>query len=136
MSDMVISNSSAILPPIQVLQTALTHPERLQFLHNFDAGFYEYELYLHFLELNDSVKAGNRVFNIYINNEKKQEIDILGSGSRSRTVVLNFVANKTLNLTMTKVTNGSQLGPICNAYEIFQVRSLVQDTAQEDGKLK
>lgn len=135
MANMTISNTSTILPPIQVLQTALTHPERLQFLHNnFDTGFYEYDLYLYFLELNDSVQAGQRVFDIYINNEKRQEIDILGVGSRHRTVVLNFVANGTLNLTMIKTTNGSQLGPICNAYEILQVHPSVQGTAQEDGK--
>lgn len=135
MPNMVVSNNSTILPPIQVLQTALTHPESLQFFHNnLDPGFFEYDLYLHFLELNDSVQAGQRVFDIYINNEKMQEIDILGLGSRYRTVVLNFVANGTLNMTMTRTTSGSQLGPICNAYEILQVHSWVQGTTQEDGK--
>ncbi|KAL1810047.1 hypothetical protein ACET3Z_027037 [Daucus carota] len=124
--------TSTVLPPTQVLQTALTHPERLEFLHNdLDTGYYTYNLYIYFFEHNESVQAGDRVFNIYINNEKQQEVDILSVGSNHRTVDLNFKANGVLNLTLAK-TNGSQLGPICNAYEILQVRPQHHGTTQED----
>lgn len=54
-------------------------------------------------------------------------------GSNYRAVDLNFEANRVLNLTLIK-TNGSQLGPICNAYEILQVRPQLQGTTQEDCK--
>lgn len=136
MTNIVIANASKSLPPIQVLRTALTHPEQLQFLHNnLDTGFYEYELYLYFLELNESVQVGQRVFDVYINNQKVEEVDILALGSRYRMLVLNFVANGALNLTMIKAANGSLFGPICNAYEILQIRPWIQGTNQEDSKL-
>ncbi|KAL8125094.1 nodulation receptor kinase-like isoform X2 [Apium graveolens] len=133
MTNIVTVNASKALPPIKVLRTALTHPEQLQFLHNnLDTGFYEYELYLYFLELNESVQTGQRLFNIYINNRMVEEFDIMASGSRFRTLVLNFTANGALNLTMIKAANGSLLGPICNAYEILQIRAWIQGTNQED----
>ncbi|KAG8373803.1 hypothetical protein BUALT_Bualt11G0063100 [Buddleja alternifolia] len=123
-----ISDANSILPPLQVLRTALTHPERLEFKYdNLDAGNYDYEVYLYFLELDDSVQAGQRVFDIYINNEKRQEVDILASASRYSVIVLNLTANGVLNLTLVKATN-SQLGPICNAYEIFQARPRNEET--------
>lgn len=126
MTNIVIANANKSLPPIQVLRTALTHPEQLQFLHdNLDTGFYEYELYLYFLELNEYVQTGQRLF-------KVEEIDIMAFGSKYRTLVLNFTANGALNLTMIKAANGSLLGPICNAYEILQIRPWIQGTNQED----
>lgn len=131
--NIVITPTSTLLPPTQVLQTAITHPERLEFLHNLDTGYYTYNLYIYFFEHNKSVKAGQRVIDIYINNEKRQEVDILSIASNYRAVDLNFEANGVLNLTLTK-TNGSLLGPICNAYEILQVRPQLRGTTQEDGK--
>ncbi|CAK9150616.1 unnamed protein product [Ilex paraguariensis] len=128
-----ITSANLTVPPIQVLQTALIHPERLEFLHNdLDTGYHEYDLFLYFLELNDSAQVTQRVFDIYINNEKRREIDILAGGSNSYAVVLNFTANGFLNLTMVKASNGSQLGPICNAYEILQVHPWLQETVQRD----
>ncbi|KAK1351646.1 Symbiosis receptor-like kinase [Heracleum sosnowskyi] len=130
--NIVITPTSTLLPPTQVLQTAITHPERLEFLHNnLDTGYYTYNLYIYFFEHNKSVQAGQRVIDIYINNEKQQEVDILSVGSSYRAVELNFKANGVLNLTLIK-TNGSQLGPICNAYEILQVRPQLHGTTQED----
>ncbi|KAL0377983.1 UNVERIFIED_CONTAM: Nodulation receptor kinase [Sesamum radiatum] len=115
-----LTGVNSILPPLEVLQTALTHPERLEFQYkNLDAGTYNYNLYLHFLELDDSVQVGQRVFDVYINNEKRQAVDILSSGSRYSSVALDFTTNGVLNLTLVKALN-SQLGPICNAYEILQ----------------
>ncbi|XP_011099462.1 nodulation receptor kinase [Sesamum indicum] len=115
-----LTGVNSILPPLEVLQTALTHPERLEFQYkNLDAGTYNYNLYLHFLELDDSVQAGQRVFDVYINNEKRQAVDILSGGSRYSSVALDFTTNGVLNLTLVKALN-SQFGPICNAYEILQ----------------
>ncbi|KAL7221643.1 hypothetical protein ACSBR1_023573 [Camellia fascicularis] len=128
-----ITNGNTTAPPIQVLQTALTHPERLEFLHNdLDTGYYNFDLYLYFLELNNTVQAGQRVFDIFTNNEKREEIDILAGGSNYQAVILNFTANGFLNLTLIKVSNGSQFGPLINAYEILQVHPWVQETAQAD----
>lgn len=137
------SNSSTISAlnanltvPLQVLQTAQTHPERLEFLHSdLDKGDYSYYVFLYFLELNESVQARQRVFHIYINNESKHEsFDIWANGSNYRNHVLSVRATGFLNLTLIKA-NGSELGPICNAYEILQVHPRVQETLQEDGML-
>lgn len=133
-----LSNNAPELtvPPIQVLRTAQSHPERLEFLYeNLDPGYYKYDLFLYFLELNDSVQAGQRVFDVYLNDEKRVRVDIALEGSRSYAAVLNITANGHLNLTMVKASNGSQLGPTINAYEILQVYPiLVKDTVQEEGK--
>lgn len=131
-----ITDANSILPPLQVLQTAVTHPERLEFQYeNLDSGTYNYNLYLYFLELSDTVQAGQRVFDVYINSEKRQEVDILASGSRYFTVVLNFTTNGVLNLTLVKASN-SQLGPICNAYEIFQAYPRNEEADAKEGKLR
>lgn len=121
-------------PPIQVLQTAVIHPERLEFVHkDLDAGYYNYVLHLHLVELNDSAQAGQRVFDIYINNEMRQRVDILATNSRYQVVILNFTANRFLNLTLVKASNVSQLGPICTAYEILQALPWAKETAPEEG---
>ncbi|NP_001234869.1 symbiosis receptor-like kinase precursor [Solanum lycopersicum] len=129
----VFARKHSLLPPAFVLRTALTHPERLDFLHeDLDTGYYTYSLFLYFLEPNDSVQAGERVFYIYINNEKRLKVDILASGSRYLDVVLNFRANRSVNLTMIKASNLSQLGPICNGYEILKALPRVKETATEE----
>lgn len=121
--------------PLKVLQTALTHTDKLEFLHSdLDRGNYSYTVFLYFLELNYSVKTGQRVFDIYINNEMQQEkFDILANGSNYREVSLSVTANGSLNLTLAK-TNGSDLDPILNAYEILQEHQWVPGTNQQDGK--
>lgn len=130
----VIARKHSLLPPAFVLRTSLTHPERLDFLHeDLDTGYYTYSLFLYFLEPNDSVQAGERVFYIYINNEKRLKVDILASGSRYLDVLLNFRANRFVNLTMIKASNLSQLGPICNGYEILKTLPRVKETAMEEG---
>ncbi|KAK4712022.1 hypothetical protein R3W88_006535 [Solanum pinnatisectum] len=129
----VFARKHSLLPPAFVLRTALTHPERLDFLHeDLDTGYYTYSLFLYFLEPNDSVQAGERVFYIYINNEKRLKVDILASGSRYLDVVLNFRANRFVNLTMIKASKLSQLGPICNGYEILKTLPRVKETAIEE----
>ncbi|KAI8534579.1 hypothetical protein RHMOL_Rhmol10G0101500 [Rhododendron molle] len=129
------NNTESTTPPIQVLQTALTHPVRLVFLHNdLVPGDNNYNLHLYFLELDDSVQMGQRVFDIFINDEKRQEnIDILAGNSNYKAALLNFSADGFLNLTLVKASNESRLGPVISAYEIFQVHPSVQGTAQKDG---
>ncbi|KAI3726410.1 hypothetical protein L1987_66207 [Smallanthus sonchifolius] len=119
------------LPPITVLQTARTHSDHLEFWHNFHSGYNDYILNLYFLELDGSVQTGKRVFDIYINDKPRQQIDIISGGSNYKAISINFTASQFLNLTMAKAT-GSQWGPICNAYEILQVRPLLQATDQQD----
>ncbi|XP_057803578.1 nodulation receptor kinase-like [Salvia miltiorrhiza] len=58
-------------------------------------------------------------------------VDIWASGSRFLAVVLNFTTNGVLNLTFIKALN-SQLGPICNAYEILQVYPRNAETNVEE----
>lgn len=131
-SNVNITDLDSIAPPHQVLQTAVTHPERLEFHYeNLDVGPSNYELYLYFLE-DDTVHAGDRVFDVYINDKNIREVEILASGSPYFAVNLNFTTNGALNLTLVKALN-SQLGPICNAYELFQAYSRNEETNVEEG---
>ncbi|XP_027076638.1 nodulation receptor kinase [Coffea arabica] len=126
------SSPNLTFPPIEVLQTALTHPERLEFSYNnLDSDYHRYDLLLYFLELNDQVKVGQRVFDVYVNDAKKTQVDVALSGT-FRFVVLNVTANGYLNLTMVRLSNGSQYGPIISAYEILQVHPLIQETGREE----
>ncbi|KAJ8769391.1 hypothetical protein K2173_002595 [Erythroxylum novogranatense] len=120
--------------PSQVLQTALYHPDRLEFQHNdLDTQEYNYVVFLYFYELNASVQKGQRVFDIYINNEiKLDRFDILANGSKYIEVPLNVAATGSLNLTLARLRNVSDFGPILNAYEILQVKTWVQGTNQRD----
>ncbi|KAI7736286.1 hypothetical protein M8C21_001731 [Ambrosia artemisiifolia] len=124
-------NGTKALPPITVLQTARTHSDRLEFWYNFQSGYNDYILNLYFLELDGSVQTGQRVFDIYINDKQRENIDIKSGGSNYKAASINFTANQFLNLTITKA-NGSRWGPICNAYEILQLRPLLQATDQKD----
>ncbi|KAG8642786.1 hypothetical protein MANES_12G121400v8 [Manihot esculenta] len=128
-----IHNASTTVP-IRVLQTALTHPDRLEFLHSsLDAEYHNYTLFLYFFELNSTIKPQQRVFKIYINNEIHQdEFDIQANGSYYNEVALNVTAKEALNLTLVKVSNRSVFGPILNAYEILQMYSWIQGTNQQD----
>lgn len=105
-------------------------------MHNLHSSYEKYILHLYFLELDGNVKIGQRVFDVYINGEKRQQIDVISSGSNYRDTFMYFTANGFLNLTIKKASNGSQWGPICNAYEVFQVRPLLQATDQKDGTFK
>ena len=121
------------MPPLQVLKTAVTHQERLEFQYDtLDAGSRNYSIYLYFLELNESVRVGERVFNVFINDKNMHTVDILASGAPFLRVTLNFTTNGVLNLTLVKASN-SQLGPICNAYEIWQVYPRNAETNAEEG---
>ncbi|KAJ6739833.1 hypothetical protein OIU79_000061 [Salix purpurea] len=117
--------------PAKVLQTALTHKDRLEFLHSdLDTEDSNYTVFLYFFEFNQSIKAGQRVFDIYINNEIKMgKFDIWNYGSPYREAALSVTASRSLNLTLVKVENASDLGPILNAYEILQ---WIQGTNQQD----
>ncbi|XP_030528228.1 nodulation receptor kinase-like [Rhodamnia argentea] len=121
--------------PIKVLQTAVTSSDRMVlFSGGLDIIQYNYTIFLYFLELNSSIGVGERVFDIYVNSEKTWSgFDIQGQGSIYREVALNATASGSLNLTLAKVSNESVVfGPICNAYEILQVHSWVQESLQGD----
>lgn len=122
--------------PLKVLQTAVTDPNRLELIQSqLPQEIYNYSLILYFLEFDATVKSGQRVFDIYLNDEKKHEnFDILANGSNYKELAFHLAGNGSLNLTFVKVSNGFNLGPICNALEILQVRPWVQPTDQSDGK--
>lgn len=122
--------------PLVVLQTFSTDSERLEIFHDdLDLGDFEYRLSLYFLELDKTVQPGQRVFDIYLNNDLRSSIDTLANGSNYKEAVFNFRANGSLNLTLIRAS-GSVLGPICNAYEIFQVHVQAEGTGKTDGNLK
>ncbi|KAF7849218.1 hypothetical protein BT93_L1071 [Corymbia citriodora subsp. variegata] len=121
--------------PIKVLQTAMVNPDQLVLLFNdFEKIQYNYTVFLYFLELNNNVGVGKRVFDIYVNSEKTLSgFDIQGQGSIYRKVAMNVTASGSLNLTLVKVSNESVVfGPICNAYEILQVHSWAEESPQGD----
>ncbi|XP_065874861.1 nodulation receptor kinase-like [Euphorbia lathyris] len=126
-------DNAETLVPLKVLQTALTHSDRLEIVHkDLDLEEYNYTVFLYFLELNSSVRLGQRVFSISINNEIKHEkFDILAGESNYKEVALTVTAKGYLNLTLAKA-NGFDFGPILNAYEILQVHQRVKGTNQED----
>ncbi|TYK24622.1 nodulation receptor kinase-like [Cucumis melo var. makuwa] len=128
-------NSNASLGvPLEVLRTAVTHPNQLVFLHDdLDTATYEYRIFFHFVELNQTVEPGQRLFDIYINNDKKAtNFDILAHGSNYKWEFYDVLANGSLNLTLVKASVGSELGPICSAYEIMQVRPWIQESDEND----
>ncbi|CAK8540395.1 unnamed protein product [Lathyrus sativus] len=129
----IVDLNGKVTPPLKVLQTALTHPERLEFVHNgLETEDYEYSVLLYFLELNNTLKAGERVFDIYLNSEiKKESFDVLEGGSKYSYTVLNISANGSLNITLVKAS-GSKFGPLLNAYEILQARPWIDETDQTD----
>lgn len=105
----------------------------MEFREDLDKNHSDYHVILYFLELNGNVKSGERVFDIYINNDKlRQNFDILANGSNYKEVALDVKANGSLNMTLVRVSG--IFGPICNAYEILQVHPWVQETNQKDGK--
>ncbi|XP_054825608.1 nodulation receptor kinase-like isoform X2 [Prosopis cineraria] len=132
----ISSHNANSTPPLQVLRTALTHPEKLEFIHNgLDRGNSKYRVFLHFLELNKSVTLGKRVFDIYVNGViKEPKFDIFAGGSNYRQAVLNFSANGSLNLTLSKAS-GSENGPLCNAYEILKFIPWMQEANQTDTEV-
>ncbi|XP_042491079.1 nodulation receptor kinase-like, partial [Macadamia integrifolia] len=140
-SSITISNTSISVNganasvPVQVLQTALMGKAQLQFIQNdLDLSNKNYYIFLYFLELNGSVTKGERVFDIYVNGQKRYEnFDVLGDGTISnyREAVFNAsTENGILNVTLIGVQH--QLGPICNAYEILQVYTRSEGTIQQD----
>ncbi|KAM7276819.1 hypothetical protein ACFE04_018685 [Oxalis oulophora] len=139
-----ISNSSAQVHnasstvPLSVLRTGFIHSSRLEFTKiNLGSRIHNYTVKLYFLELNSTVTKGQRVFDIYINNVKQVEnFDILASGSNYQELSFTIPANGYLNLTLAKVTSRSNLGPICNGYEILQEHSSKQQTNSNDGEIK
>ncbi|XWS29625.1 hypothetical protein CRYUN_Cryun24cG0045400 [Craigia yunnanensis] len=79
------------------------------------------------------LQVGQRMFDIYINNERKKDnFDILANGSNNPELVFNVTVKGSMNLTLVKASNGSEFGPICNAFEILQVHPRDQQTDYDD----
>lgn len=123
--------------PLEVLQTAATAMEQLNFSISLEASEKEYMILLYFLELNSSVKTGERVFNININGVMVHgRFDILQDSSNYKQVVFKVKAKGSLVISLIRVSaDVSALGPICNAYEVFKVQNRTSGTVQEDGRL-
>lgn len=105
-------------------------------LVNLDISHENYLVILHFLELNPDIQAGQRIFDICVNGEKKSDrFDILKSGkpSRYKAFTVKVKANGFLNISLIKASNTVQYGPICNAYEIFEVHDIDVETIYRDG---
>ncbi|RWR77865.1 Protein kinase domain-containing protein [Cinnamomum micranthum f. kanehirae] len=134
------SNNTAIygtqntFVPLEVLQTAATAMEQLNFSISLEASEKEYMILLYFLELNSSVTMGERVFNININGVMVHDrFDILQNSSNYKQVVIKVKANESLDISLIRVSaDVSALGPICNAYEVFKVQNRTPGTVQED----
>ncbi|KAI7739365.1 hypothetical protein M8C21_010708, partial [Ambrosia artemisiifolia] len=59
-SSIIVPKGNKTRPPIQVLQTARTHLNRLEFWHDFHLGYSNYILNLYFLELDGAVQTGQQ----------------------------------------------------------------------------
>ncbi|CAL9001978.1 unnamed protein product [Prunus brigantina] len=132
-TNVFISGNASVSVPSQVLQTALVASDQLVILRNgLSTTSYQYLMFLYLYEVNQTVQAGQRVFDIYLNNELKQSrFDVSGNGSNYKELAFTVTANGFLNLTLVKAP-GSENGPLCNAYEILQVLPWVQETNQSD----
>ncbi|KAB2597567.1 nodulation receptor kinase-like [Pyrus ussuriensis x Pyrus communis] len=128
-----ISGNATASPPLQVLQTALAAPDQLLLLHNgLPTESYQYLVFLYFYEVDRTVQAGQRVFDIFLNDElKERRFDVSGNGSNYKELSFTVTANGSLNLTLVKVS-GSENGPICNAYEILKVLPWRPETNKSD----
>lgn len=132
----MFNNNTSVSVPLKVLQTALAHSHKLEFIHDdLDTGnYYQYLIYFYFFEFNTTVQTGQRLFDIFINNVREiSDFDVLANGSNYQEVYLSVTTNENLNFTMVKVPGRSMYGPICNAYEILQVRQLSQETKPNEG---
>ncbi|CAB4314383.1 unnamed protein product [Prunus armeniaca] len=132
-TNVFISRNASVSVHSQVLQTALVASDQLVILRNgLSTTSYQYLMFLYLYEVNQTVQAGERVFDIYLNNELKQSrFDVSGNGSNYKELAFTVTANGFLNLTLVKAP-GSENGPLCNAYEILQVLPWVQETNQSD----
>ncbi|TQE14283.1 hypothetical protein C1H46_000202 [Malus baccata] len=84
------------------------------------------------LPVDRTVQTGQRVFDIFPNDEIKEgRFDVSGNGSNYKELAFTVMTNGSLNLTLVKVS-GSENGPICNAYEILQVLPWRPETTKSD----
>ncbi|KAL5556683.1 hypothetical protein UlMin_038919 [Ulmus minor] len=125
--------SANVEVPSEVLKTALTDPNLLEFIQNdIDAGDFLYCVILYFFEVEPEVLRGQRIFDIYLNNERNiSAFDISSDGDKSKRLTFDIKASGSLNVTLSKAS-GSLFGPICNAYEILQVFPSGQETILND----
>ncbi|KAL0928113.1 hypothetical protein M5K25_002354 [Dendrobium thyrsiflorum] len=129
-------HGSNVSVPLEVLQTAITDDEQLIFnLKGLVTDHDELLIILHFLELDANVQTGQRVFDIYVNGDKKfANFDVLDNENSSnyKVVTTQVKSNGFLNLSLVKVQDAAKYGPICNAYEIYKVLQRTTETIQRD----
>ncbi|KAH0459441.1 hypothetical protein IEQ34_012255 [Dendrobium chrysotoxum] len=129
-------HGSNISIPLEVLQTAITDDEELVIYHkDLLTDHNDFLIILYFLELDADVQIGQRVFDIYVNGDKKYaSFDILENENSSnyRVISSRVKSNGFLNISLVKVLDEAKYGPICNAYEIYQVLQRSTETIQRD----
>lgn len=134
-SDVLLRGANSSIP-IAVLQTAATNDERLQFLHtDLDTSYNDYLIFLFFLEIDANVQPGQRIFDVYVNGNKTLEkFDILRNVGTSNYQEISMMvkSNGYLNISLTKASSDLKYGPICNAYEIFQLHRKAPETVLRD----
>lgn len=132
-----ITNNNSFLP-VEVLESAANETDLIPILYK-DLGKekYDYLTILHFTELILNVTKGQRLMDIYVNNELVYaSFDMhLDAINYARVALRISEVKDLLNVSLVKA-QGSLYGPICNAYEIFQVYHKEPGTRVEDGKFK
>ncbi|KAK7391437.1 hypothetical protein VNO78_19853 [Psophocarpus tetragonolobus] len=90
--------------PMKLYQSAATTEGRLQYEFSVDAKM-DYRVWLHFAEIDSSVnEAGERVFDIFINDDNVTRLDIYSQVGAFSALTLNFtVHNLTSNLLKLKL---------------------------------
>eukprot|EP00249_Psilotum_nudum_P024646 c29248_g2_i1 orf=384-2843(+) len=99
-----------------------------------DGAAFDYYVKLYFVELNDSSKAGSRVFDIYGNGVVQwRNFDILRTGdpSREQSLVLQLPYSSVLNISLV-ASSWSVLPPCLSAFEAYQIVRTSVGTRQED----
>ncbi|KAG0466896.1 hypothetical protein HPP92_018476 [Vanilla planifolia] len=130
--DASFRRSRASIPP-EVLLTAATDDEQLVFEHKDLEKDNDVLIILYFLELDANVQIGKRIFDIYVNGDKKHsKFDILEKDNTYKVITARVKTNGFLNVSLVKVPGFSKYGPICNAYEIYQVLNRSPETVQRD----
>lgn len=129
-------HGSNVSIPLEVLRTAVTDDNQLIFHHKDLVPAHEdFLVILYFVELDIHVKTGERVFDIYVNGDKKAaNFDIMGNRNSSNFKIFTSLvkSNDFLNISLVKVQDAAKYGPICSAYELYQVLPRKMETIQRD----
>eukprot|EP01018_Ginkgo_biloba_P001674 Gb_30966 [translate_table: standard] len=121
--------------PIQVLQSARAEFNRSRLEFTIEPENQEpahYRVFLYFQEVLDDVHVGQRVFDIYANGElQHQHFDILGNGT-SKNRLFDFQIHSVGKLKVSLEGTSGKFGPICSAYEVYQIMPRSAGTVARD----